>query len=108
MIAMKKTLICWLGTNDLRCSRDEESGLGPIGQAVAKILEGAPKPLVFHLSPGTSAMAARFPQGLSTHQHGNEAQALEARERLLYGLFPTISGPCDTGLFVGGGQTADR
>ncbi len=28
--------------------------------------------------------------------HGNEAQALEACERLLYGLFPTISGPCDT------------
>jgi len=28
--------------------------------------------------------------------NGNESQAMEACERLLCGLFPTISGPCDT------------
>jgi len=115
---MKKTLVCWLGMTDLRCSRGEEAGLGPIGQAVkqndyvavelisnypktesaayltwlktqsaarvtlhqvklsspmhfgevferanevvAKVLEDGPRPLVFHLSPGTSAMTAMW------------------------------------------------
>ena len=33
---------------------------------------------------------------------GNEAQALEACERVLCGLFPTISGPCDTQDFSSG------
>ncbi len=28
------TLVAWIGMTDLRCSKGEESGLGPIGQAV--------------------------------------------------------------------------
>ena len=122
---MTKTLFCWIGHTDLRCSRGEEVGLGPIGQAVkeheyaaielianepkkdvaafrasiagyvkwltpltsspinvhsvklpspmhfgevfeaadevvGKVVAGGAKALVFHLSPGTSAMTAMW------------------------------------------------
>ena len=33
---MKKVLLCWIGTTDLRASQGEDVGEGPIAQAVEK------------------------------------------------------------------------
>ena len=115
---MPKTLVCWIGLTDLKCSCGDEEGFGPIGQAVkqhdyvavelisnspkkdgaayaewlrtltdatitihqvklsspmhfgevfeaadevvGKVLSSGPRQLVFHLSPGTSAMTAMW------------------------------------------------
>ena len=47
---MPKTLVCWIGLTDLKCSRGDEEGLGPIGQAVkqhdydsVELLSNSPK-----------------------------------------------------------------
>lgn len=34
---MNKSLVCWIGLTDLRCSRGVEEGHGPIGQAVRQL-----------------------------------------------------------------------
>ena len=115
---MNKTLVCWIGLTDLKSSRGDEEGIGPIGQAVkqhdyfavdlisnspkkdgvvyaewlrtltdatitihqvklsspmhfgevfeaadeivGKVLSSGARQLVFHLSPGTSAMTAMW------------------------------------------------